>query len=154
MLKFYCKILSATCWKMDILILTEIFLFILETLLEMRIKKLFISMAFGWMFGIALYQFMQLINNQCFHFSFFKGRYLWNGRILCWVLTTPKNLMNRAQEVNNTWGRRCDKLLFMSSRNETAFNNVVGLNVSEGMVLAFKNNRSSHRRCSVKKGVS
>ena len=116
----------------------------------MRIKKLFISMAFGWMFGIALYKFIELINNQCFQFSFFKGRHLWNGRILCWVLTSPKTLMNRAQEINNTWGRRCDKLLFMSSRNETAFNNVVGLNVSEGMVLAFKNKRSSHRRFSVK----
>ncbi|KAK6186502.1 hypothetical protein SNE40_008531 [Patella caerulea] len=52
-------------------------------------------------------------------------------KILCWVLTAPKFLDNRAKAVKNTWGKRCDKTLFFSSAANASFP-TIGLNVSEG----------------------
>lgn len=52
-------------------------------------------------------------------------------RVLCWVMTGPKNLDTKAVHVRNTWGRRCNKLLFMSSEWNSSFP-TIGLNVSEG----------------------
>ncbi|KAG7457512.1 hypothetical protein MATL_G00227900 [Megalops atlanticus] len=52
-------------------------------------------------------------------------------RVLCWVMTVPKNLKTRTQHVRATWTQHCDKVLFMSSVNETSFP-TVGLNVKEG----------------------
>ena len=51
--------------------------------------------------------------------------------VLVWVMTSPQNLDKKAVHVRNTWGRRVNKLLFMSSAWNSSFP-TVGLNVSEG----------------------
>ncbi|XP_053949228.1 glycoprotein-N-acetylgalactosamine 3-beta-galactosyltransferase 1-like [Anastrepha ludens] len=37
-------------------------------------------------------------------------------RILCWVMTTPANHKTKAIHVRRTWGRRCNRLLFVTSQ--------------------------------------
>lgn len=52
-------------------------------------------------------------------------------KILCWIATTPSNVKKKAIHVSNTWGRRCNKLLFMSSRKSTTLANIIALNISK-----------------------
>ncbi|XP_067677230.1 glycoprotein-N-acetylgalactosamine 3-beta-galactosyltransferase 1-like [Haliotis asinina] len=52
-------------------------------------------------------------------------------KVLCCILTSPKNLAVKARVVRDTWARRCNKVLFMSSVTNRKFP-TIGLNVSEG----------------------
>lgn len=40
------------------------------------------------------------------------------GRVLCWVMTNPDSHRSKAVAVNQTWGRHCDVLIFVSSKME------------------------------------
>eukprot|EP00040_Diaphanoeca_grandis_P043925 m.269514 g.269514 ORF g.269514 m.269514 type:complete len:672 (-) comp84709_c0_seq1:209-2224(-) len=49
-----------------------------------------------------------------------------NGsRVLCWILTQPPSHAIKAVAVNNTWGRNCDLLLFMTTAHFDGLNTVV-----------------------------
>lgn len=39
-------------------------------------------------------------------------------KVLCMIITQPKNHKTRAIFIKNTWGKRCNKLLFMSSQKD------------------------------------
>ncbi|XP_015472029.1 glycoprotein-N-acetylgalactosamine 3-beta-galactosyltransferase 1-like [Parus major] len=52
-------------------------------------------------------------------------------RVLCWVLTAPQNLESRARYVRDTWARRCNVAVFVSSEPAPHFP-AVGLGVAEG----------------------
>jgi glycoprotein-N-acetylgalactosamine 3-beta-galactosyltransferase len=60
------------------------------------------------------------------------ARQLYNEvRVLCWVMTNPKNHKKKAIHVKKTWGKRCNKILFMSSVEDPELGSVA-LPVQEG----------------------
>ena len=63
-------------------------------------------------------------------------------RILCWVMTSPENLPIKGKPVKETWGKRCNVLLFMSSKDDPSFP-AIGLDVSEGRDQLWRKTRAA-----------
>lgn len=52
-------------------------------------------------------------------------------KILCWVFTVPENHKTKAWTVKNTWGKRCNKLIFMSTEDDPELG-AIAMPVEEG----------------------
>ncbi|CAL1532603.1 unnamed protein product [Lymnaea stagnalis] len=52
-------------------------------------------------------------------------------RVACWIMTSPSNLDKKAIHVKNTWTKRCNVVVFISSERNDRFP-TVGVNASEG----------------------
>lgn len=63
-------------------------------------------------------------------------------KILCMVMTQPDNHRTRADHVRDTWGKRCNKLIFMSSKVDPKLDTVV-LPFEESRAILWKKTRAS-----------
>lgn len=66
-----------------------------------------------------------------------------NIRVLCWILTTPENHKTKAIHVQKTWGKKCNKLLFMSTQYDRNIEGLVALPVKEGRGTLWDKTRSA-----------
>lgn len=53
-------------------------------------------------------------------------------RILCYIFTHADNHKTKMRHVKNTWGKRCNKLLIMSTKLDPEFPEIVVLPVENG----------------------
>ena len=65
-------------------------------------------------------------------------------KVLCWVMTNPSNINSKAKHLKATWGKRCNKLLFMSSEAEPSLP-AIGLNISEGRDFLWGKTRKAFK---------
>ncbi|XP_062559462.1 glycoprotein-N-acetylgalactosamine 3-beta-galactosyltransferase 1-like isoform X2 [Armigeres subalbatus] len=66
-------------------------------------------------------------------------------RVLCWVMTTPANHETKALHVKRTWGRRCNKLLLMSSFEDAKVGTIALDGVGEGRQSLWNKTREAFR---------
>ncbi|XP_046656515.1 glycoprotein-N-acetylgalactosamine 3-beta-galactosyltransferase 1-like isoform X3 [Daphnia pulicaria] len=65
-------------------------------------------------------------------------------RVLCWIMTSPNHHQTKALAVKETWGKRCNILLFMSSAYDSKLP-TVQLGVKEGRNRLWGKTRESFR---------
>ncbi|XP_069977774.1 glycoprotein-N-acetylgalactosamine 3-beta-galactosyltransferase 1 [Penaeus vannamei] len=74
-----------------------------------------------------------------------EAKRLYKGvRILCWVLMYPKAHGTKARHIRATWGRRCNKLIFMSTKDDPSVG-AVDVGSREGYTKLW-----NKTRCAVK----
>ncbi|CAG7832985.1 unnamed protein product [Allacma fusca] len=66
-------------------------------------------------------------------------------RVLCWVMTTPQNHVHKALHVKRTWGKRCNKLLFMSTVPDPELD-IIGLpGINEGRAFLWGKTKAAFK---------
>lgn len=46
-------------------------------------------------------------------------------KVLCMIMTNPNNHKTRAIHVRDTWGKRCNKLLFITTQDDPEFETII-----------------------------
>jgi hypothetical protein len=62
-------------------------------------------------------------------------------KILCMVITYPPNHMKKGIHVQNTWGKRCNKLIFITSKEDDALEDSLVLNITESREVLWNKTR-------------
>nr|XP_039252800.1 glycoprotein-N-acetylgalactosamine 3-beta-galactosyltransferase 1-like [Styela clava] len=65
-------------------------------------------------------------------------------RVLCWIMTSPATLEKKASHVRDTWSKRCNIRLFMSSVEDKNFP-AVGLPVKEGRDQLYEKTKEAYK---------
>ena len=115
--------------------------------------KLFLQFALGFLFGVFLtyvtigYHTEQ--SNWNFNSDLDDPHHLRRNheeftrhRVLCLVMTSPAKLHTNGKAVKDTWGKSCNKLLFMSMKEDPNFP-VVGLKVEKGKDSLWDRSRAA-----------
>nr|XP_039263766.1 glycoprotein-N-acetylgalactosamine 3-beta-galactosyltransferase 1-like isoform X1 [Styela clava] len=65
-------------------------------------------------------------------------------RVFCWIMTSPATLLSKAIHVRDTWSKRCNVRLFMSSVENKTFP-AVGLPVREGRSQLYEKTKEAYK---------
>lgn len=64
-------------------------------------------------------------------------------KVLCWIMISPNYHRTRGVHIKNTWGRRCNKLLFMSSEHDPIIDSIALPNMKEKITHLWSKTRKS-----------
>ena len=66
-------------------------------------------------------------------------------KIVCIVMTIPKNHRKKAELVRDTWGKRCNKIIFMTSTTDDKLGSTVAIRVKIGRKLLWPKTREAFK---------